>query len=180
MQSRTGFSPWVKAGVFWAVFLALHFGYKSLPLEPLKLISPINESIFQHMKAGFFTYLIVCGVEYATRGRRAAGQHRYWFARLAAALLAPWLVFILWYIAPAVYGRLPGVAPEIIYSNIITLIVGLFAATFEGGFEQIEYSYSLKAVILSLCAIAAGLFVIFTYELPWADVFIEPNWREGL
>ena len=66
---------------------------------------------------------------------------------------------------------------EVIYSNIITIMVGLFAAVFERGLEQIVYSKPLKAVILTLFLVSFCLYLIFTFKTPWADVFVVPKWK---
>jgi hypothetical protein len=162
---------------FWAVFLGLYFAYKYFPHPLLALFCATTESNFQHFKATFFSFLIVNAVEYAVYRRQIADRQDHWYSRLTATVFAPWVVFLLWYIAPALYGKMPNIPLEIIYANIITLLVGLFVAILEQGFRQIRYTPGLKFVILALFVVSIGLYLIFTYNLPWADVFVEPDWR---
>lgn len=166
-----------KGLVFYAVFIVMYGVYRFWPVLPLNLICGVNESNFQHYKAGFFAYLIASLIEYAFRRRAIQDRARFGFSRLAAATFLPWFIFVLWYIAPAVYGRWPHVALEILYANVVTIIAGLFVAVLERELEQITFSRQFRAVLLTLFIVSLGLYLIFTFKLPWADVFVEPQWR---
>jgi hypothetical protein len=73
---------------------------------------------------------------------------------------------------------MPSIPLEILYANIITLTVGCCGAIFEQGISRITFSRELKTVILLLTIASLLLYMIFTFvKLPWADVFIEPDWR---
>jgi hypothetical protein len=172
-----GFPPILKAVLFWAVFMLLYFAYKYFPVFPLSLICSINESNFQHYKAAFFAFLILNLIEFAIYHRQIQDKKRHILSRLTATTFAPWVVFLLWYIAPAMYGKMPTIPLEIIYANIITLLVGYFVTSLEQGFVQIRYSSNLCILILILFTVSIILYVSFTFKLPWADVFIEPDWR---
>ena len=94
------------------------------------------------------------------------------------ALFIPWVVFLLWYIAPAVYGQFPNQSGEIIYANVITILALVCAVILEAGFLRIPISRNLKIVIWGLLLVSLMLYMVFTFShLPWADVFIEPNWK---
>ncbi|MCZ7553641.1 MAG: hypothetical protein M5U05_13815 [Anaerolineales bacterium] len=167
----------IKAVAFWIVFLILYGLYRFFPVFPLSLISGTVESVFQHLKQGFYAYIIVNLVETALVYPRIPAREPYFYARVAATVFLPWVIFLLWYIAPAVIGRLKNNTYEIIYANLITFLVGLFAVTLERGFEQIEYTWEIKLVVLALFFVSILHYLVFTYRLPWADVFIEPDWR---
>jgi hypothetical protein len=73
---------------------------------------------------------------------------------------------------------MPNIPLEIVYANIITLIAGIFGAIFEQGLSRISYFRELKMTITILFVVSLILYIVFTYiKLPWADVFIEPDWR---
>ncbi len=84
---------------------------------------------------------------------------------------------MLWYIAPALIGRWSNNVYEIVYANIIVLITGVFAVILEGGLEKIPYERSIKTVLIVLFLVSILLYIVFTFRLPWADVFVEPDWR---
>jgi len=108
---------------FWAGFLILHYAYAFFPILPLKLVSGINESFFQHIKIVFFAYLIVNLVEFLTRSKVFENRESFILTRLFSTTLLPWFVFIIWFIAPAYYGLIGDVAIEILYANIALLLV---------------------------------------------------------
>jgi len=94
------------------------------------------------------------------------------------ALFIPWVVFLLWYIAPAVYGKFPTQLGEIIYANIVTILALICAVILEAGFLRIPFSRNMKVVVWALLLVSLMLYMVFTYShLPWADVFVEPNWK---
>ena len=169
---------YLKGVAFWLVFLVLYFVYKYFPCDGLKLICGITESNFQHYKAAFFSWIIISILEYALLRRSISDFGTFFWSRTGTATFLPWIVFTLWYLGPAIYGKMPTITLEIVYANIITLIVGIFSAIFEHGLSRIRYFRELKAVIMILFIVSLILYLVFTYiKLPWADVFNEPDWR---
>jgi len=166
-----------KALAFWAVFIVLYLLYRFFPVFPLSFICGITESNFQHYKAGFFSYLIVNAIEYIWNRRKIQEYDRFIFSRMLATVFLPWIIFLLWYLAPAIIQRWPNNTLEIIYANVITFVVGVFTVLLEGGMEDIRYTMPLKAVIVVLFVASILLYIVFTFRLPWADVFVEPDWR---
>lgn len=168
----------VRKGIaFWLVFLAMYGIFRFFPIAPLCLVCGIVESNFQHYKAGFYAYLIVCLAEVVLYRRRIGDRETFLYSRMAATIFLPWIIFLLWYIAPAVIGRWPNNALEIVWANVITLAVGLGTVVFERGLAQMPYSRTLKGMLIGLFAVSILLYTVFTFRLPWADVFVEPDWR---
>lgn len=176
MNSANGFRPWLKGLLFWVTFMLLYVLRKLAPVVPITLISGVNESNFQHYKATFFAYLIISLVEYWIFRKKVTGRAAYWYARLTAAIFAPWLVFLTWYAMAALVGRMP-IGLEILYGNLATLLVGILVTVFERGFEQISYGKPLRAVIWTLFVLSILVYILLTFRLPWADVFTEPDWQ---
>jgi hypothetical protein len=169
---------YIKGISFWGIFLVMYFAYKYFPVMPLKIICAVTESNFQHYKASFFSWLILCLLEFILIRKKIGNREVWFYSRIGTATIIPWFVFVLWYIGPALFGRMPSIFIEILYANIITLLVGFTGAVFEQGLSRISYFRELKAVILVLCISSVILYMIFTFAgLPWADVFIEPDWR---
>jgi hypothetical protein len=178
MKNNTGFRPWLKGLLFWVTFLVLYALRKLAPVIPITLLAGVNESNFQHYKGTFFAYLIISLIEYLIFRKKVENKSSYWYARLITATIAPWLVFLVWYLLPAIYGKpLPNVGLEVLYGNIATLAVGILAVTFERGFEQINYGRSLKIVAWIMVAISVAVYTLLTFNPPWADVFTEPDWQ---
>jgi hypothetical protein len=168
----------IKGWLYWLIFLLLYLVYKFLPATPLKVICGICESNFQHYKVSFFSWIFVSIGEYVWMRRRIPDHQVFLFSRIATATILPWFVFILWYLGVALFGRLPSIPLEIAYANVITIIVGIFASIFEQGISRMAYPRELKLIILILFLSSLVLYMAFTFgELPWADVFVEPDWK---
>jgi hypothetical protein len=178
MKTRSYSLYYLKGLFFWGIFLILYFAYKYFPFAPLKIICGIAESNFQHYKAGFFSWIIISLLEYGLLREKVGDIEPFFYSRIGTATIIPWFIFVLWYLGPAVYGKMPNITLEIAYANIITLTAGIFGAVFEQGMARINYFRELKIVILILCLSSVLLYMVFTFiKLPWADVFIEPDWR---
>lgn len=165
-----------KTLAFWLVFLALYLMYRFFPLAILTPLAGVTESNFQHYKAAFFCYMIISGLEWL-RLPPARRTSAVLYARLTAAVFLPWIIFLLWYLAPALIGRWPNPGLEVLWANTIILVSGACAVILERSLEGMAYPRSLRAIILGLVAVSALIYIIFTYKLPWADVFVEPNWH---
>lgn len=87
------------------------------------------------------------------------------------------MIFLLWYTAPALIGRWPNNTYEIVYANVIILLVGICTVILEVGLEKVQYFKPQKTVLVTLFLVSILLYTVFTFRLPWADVFIEPDWR---
>jgi hypothetical protein len=170
----------LKLAGFWVGFLVLHYAYEFFPILPFKLISGIDESFFQHAKVAFFAYLAVNAVEYLIRRREIEDLQGFVFSRLFSATILPWFVFLAWYAAAAYYGRLPTVFLEILYSNIALILAGICTLIMEGSMEGITYGRGFKAVIVALFVVSISYYILFTFRLPWADVFADPYSGGGL
>jgi hypothetical protein len=172
------FSDYFKSLCFWIVFLVIYFIYKYIEWAPLMAICSINESNFQHYKAAFFSWIIISVVEYPMVKGRISDSSSFFYSRMATATILPWFIFILWYIGPAVYGRMPNITLEIAYANVITILAGISGVIFEKGLSGIKYFRELKILIIFLFLVSLMHYIIFTFfKMPWADVFTEPVWR---
>jgi hypothetical protein len=160
---------------YWAGFLILHYSYDFLPILPIKIISGINESFFQHIKVGFFAFLIVNLIEYFIRRKDIENMESFIFTRVFSTTILPWFIFIIWFIAPAYYGPINNVAIEILYANIALILSGICILAIEQTMESATFQALSKVVIISLFFVSISLYIIFTFNLPWADVFAVPS-----
>lgn len=160
---------------FWASFLVLHYAYDFSPVLPIKLVSGVDESFFQHAKIAFFAYGLVSLIEWAVWRKRVRNLESFAFSRLFATTVLPWFVFIVWFSVAAYYGRMPNVVAEIVFANAALILAGACALIVEQAMEGVTYSRSLKVVIAALFVVSFSLYIIFTFKLPWADVFAEPG-----
>jgi hypothetical protein len=165
----------LKTLAFWIGYIVLHYAYDFIPIGAIAFISGTDESFFQHQKIGFFTYAFVCVGEYFIRRKEIKHTETFVYARLFTTMLMPWFIFILWFTGPAYLGELPTMFLEILFSNVIVILVSLAVLVVERWLDRQTFNRGFKAVTAALFVISVSLFVIFTQRLPWCDVFADPT-----
>ena len=63
---------------------------------------------------------------------------------------------------------------EIIHANIILYLTALSVSFFEQEFKDIEFSKRFNWLIVIFLVILIMEFTIFTFNLPWHDIFADP------
>jgi hypothetical protein len=164
-----------KVLVFMAVFLALHFAHYWLPYAWAAWFTGSSESVFEHAKFAYFAYVVACALEVVVRRKSIPDRTRFLYSRLAAVVILPLWMVVLWYIAPAIYGQaMPNELVEILYANLILLVLGLLVGAFERNLERVEFTPAVKVALWGLFGTLLMEAVIFSYRMPWADVFKPP------
>jgi len=177
----------LKSFIFLLVFSILHFGYDITGWAFLTPFCGVNESVFQHLKMAFWSYLLLTLViEYPIVRRRfgrgdldkgTIGIGNFWYSRFQSLVMLPWVMLIVWYLLPALYGKPESLWVDLIWAIAITYLSCLFVGYLEKDVEKTEFNLSTKYILLFLVFVSAFLFVWFTYKLPWVDLFENP---EGL
>jgi hypothetical protein len=168
----------LKGLILQVAFLILHYVYDFFPNGFTRIISGTSESVFQHMKIGFFSIALVNLVEFIRNRNRVDRPGDYGFARMASAMFYCWPMFILFFTPPAFYGKYPTDLLEIISANIILYLTSLSALIFENQLERNEITLAFRVVITGLTIIFISLLVIYSFQDPWFDVFaIPPGWE---
>ena len=82
---------------------------------------------------------------------------------------------MIWFLAPALVGRLGSDAAEIVWANLVILASGIFMTKLEDKLS--ERPAKPFFVILSLAYTAVFLFLAlrFTAARPWVDFFAPPQ-----
>lgn len=165
----------MKAIVYLLIFALLHFLYDWLPYFPFNLISGTSESVFQHMKIAFYAYLVLIAVEYLIVRKSVTTKQDYIIARLQSAIIVPFLIILLWYIVPAIYNKeITSLALELIHAFVVSYIIAFIGAYFDREYEQHKYTKATKIIIVLLIVVAIFIYTMFTYKLPWIDLWQEP------
>jgi uncharacterized membrane protein YeaQ/YmgE (transglycosylase-associated protein family) len=167
-----------KGLLFLLFFIALHYGYELTGWHILTPICGVNESVFQHLKMAFWSYLFVSLAEFLTAARRARKQGDYWYPRLLATVVVPWVAMIVWYLMPALAGRVDSLVAEVAWAIFATYFTGVAGAFIERGLKE-SPSLELKALIIALFAVSVFLYTWFAYNPPYIDVFVNPDTLKG-
>jgi surface polysaccharide O-acyltransferase-like enzyme len=165
-------NPLVKGLLFLLFFVALHYGYELTGWYILTPICGINESVFQHLKMAYWSYLFVSLAEYLA-ARRTGKRDGYWYPRLLAAVVVPWIAMLVWYLMPALARRVESFTVHVAWAILATYVTGVTGAFIERGLKE-SPPLELKVLILALSVISVFLYTWFTYNPPYIDVFEIP------
>ncbi|WP_422484703.1 DUF6512 family protein [Gudongella sp. DL1XJH-153] len=163
------YSDWASARNFGLVLLilmglAFHELYKATGITFLGIISPVNESKWEHWKMAFFPMLIIGGIEYFLLGLRG---NNYLFALAAGAA-----VFLI-----VTFGGIEIYEMIFAKAHIVVHVVSFLLGALAG---QITRYYVMSQTRPSLMLLIAGITVIglmfsiffrFTFNPPMHDYF---------
>jgi len=157
---------------FQALFLIFHFAYDWWPNGFTAFFSGIDESVFQHMKIGFYAWIVMSAVEMILVKPEAKGD--FIVSRLFGAIIAPCIFTMIWYLAAATIGRMPNDIAEIAWANLVILITGFFIESLEDQLGCRPLTKPFKIATIFLVFVAIFLFIRFTGSVPWTDLFTPP------
>lgn len=173
MDMENKYYIWIRSLVFLLIFIILHFLYDWFPNVVTSIFSGTDESVYQHFKIAFYSYLILTIIEFGIFRKAINDNKKFFFSHLVSTIIIPWIVFMLFFIAAAFFGERHYIV-EIIYANVITYLTAITISVFEQEINKIELTKRFKILILVLFVILIVEFTIFTFNLPWHDVFADP------
>ena len=164
-----------KSLLYLSIYVILHYGYELTHWAFLAPFCGINESVFQHLKMAFWAYLLASVIEYLVVRRKFNKRETFWYPRLISTTILPYFTMLIWYLAPAIFGRIEFLLLEVAWATFSTYFSAVIAGRMERNIEEIKMNSILKIIILILFIVSAFLFVRFTYKPPWIDLFIDPE-----
>jgi len=165
----------LKAFIYLVLFSGLHFCYDLSGWSFLKPFCGVDESIFQHLKMAFWAYLLASLMEsLAFKGQRKKPES-FWIPRFFSAAIVPWTIFLVWYLVPATVGKLRLSFMELIWALLVSYFSGLAGGLIEKNLQGHRLSFGFKVLVVFLAVVSASLYIVFTYSLPWVDMFRAPE-----
>lgn len=144
----------------------LHFVYKwSHNNQVVGLFSPVNESVWEHLKMLFFPMLLFSIVEYFAIGYRYSNFIASKSFGIVLGLLA---IVVAFYTYTGIIGK------NYLVADILTFVLGVVVAYWYSWYGIHHISGSpIAGIILNLAFLAA--FLLFTYDSPKIQLFIDPT-----
>jgi hypothetical protein len=172
-KRRPSFITWLYIGipVILAVAAPLHFLYEwTGKLFFIGLITPVNESPWEHLKLAFWPILIWWTAVYRTAGRKT----RYPFVKAAVSCAvaegaALFFILAFYYICAGAFGT-ESLAVNIA-AMLLALIIGVRLAVHVAA-RSSPGDASAFAAVLAVIVLAA-LFVLFTVYPPHLPLFLD-------
>ena len=160
--------------LFLAIFTGMHYLYKFFPSVITQVFSGINESVFQHMKIGSYSYLIISAIEFFVFKKKIADKTKFLFSRVFSMVLYPFLIFVFFLFTRVVYPWQMFSVVEIIFAQITVYISVLFLGFIEIDIAKLEFGKRLKSMLLIFLVLLIVEFTAFSFYLPWHDILANP------
>jgi len=167
MAAKRSILRWELGGIAFIVVLGslLHFAFDwsghAIPIAP---IAAVNESVWEHLKLGFWPALVYAVLEYSRFGKSA---NNFYFGKTLGIYLIPITIVVLYYAYTAILGH--GLLIVDIAIFVVAVIVGqlvsyklLTASPLAGRLNR------FAPIALAVLAI---LFVLFTFYPPQLPPF---------
>ena len=164
---RKGFLRWELGGIVFIVVLGsvLHFVFewsgRAVPVAP---IAAVNESVWEHLKLGFWPALAYAALEYSRFGKSA---NNFFLAKTVGVYLIPITITVLYYAYTAILGH-----------GLLAVDIAIFVAAAVVG-QLVSYKLLIVSPLPDklnrfapiALAILAILFVLFTFYPPQIPLF---------
>lgn len=173
-MNRNHMSMLVKVILLQVLFLLLHYLYDWFPNGVTAIISGTNESVYQHMKIAFFAYIFASLIEYAWFYKQIESRARFFHVRAFTAVIYALLVIVWYFLSCAWFVKCEGIFLEVFFANLATFMTSITAVLLEQHLDKVDLSRGMKTISVTVFVIALSEFIIFTYRLPWVDVFANP------
>lgn len=148
----------------------LHFLYECIPCPFIATFSPVNESVWEHLKIVFYPFLIVwLGLflickKYKPSARRATSAAAF------GALLSCFLVLNFFYLVHSGFGLGSSLAADLII-EVVSLLVGqLFSLHLYKRAKESIITFIVAVILLIAFAIILD---VFSFIQPKCPVFIS-------
>ena len=156
-----------------ALFILLHYSVDWIPGSVfLQIISAVSESNFQHWKIATMSFIILTTIEIPL----SIGELKndwWWFGRLSSTIFITFIIFVLYYIPFMFLGSFTLIF-EIVYANLCLLVANFAVSVLERQYREKKVQIGTKIVLLVLFVVLIAEFVVFTFDLPFYDVFTDP------
>jgi hypothetical protein len=167
MTDKSLRSMLAKLVVFWVFFLIFHFGYDWMPSPVVAVFAGTSEGAAQHIKMAFWAYTFASLIEYGYLRLKGTDRVRFLDSRLLGLLIVSIGTF-LWYILPAIRGTgLPNEFVEILYANIILLLIGFSTLLLERDLARIDFSRASRIVLIVFNVVLMTILILGTFRIPW-------------
>jgi len=161
---------WELGGIGFIVVVGtvLHFAFEWSGLwTPMAPIAAVNESVWEHLKLGFWPALVYAGLEYSRFGKSAKN---FSLAKTLGIYLIPISIVVLFYLYTAILGH------DLLMADILIFVVAVMVGQLVSyklliGSPLPERANRFAPIALTVLGI---LFVLFTFYPPHLPLFRDP------
>lgn len=162
-------SAWISAAVLIAAGVLLHFAFEASGGNTLVgAFTPVNESIWEHLKLILFPGVLISAIQYAVYGRKEPG---FIAARGAAILIGMLIIVVGYYTYSGILGRdfAAGNIALFVLAALLTESLTIFLLRV----PALQSENTAIGAILFLTIIII-IFFYFTFHPPMLEIFRDP------
>lgn len=161
---------WEMAGVGFVILFGtlLHFVYKCTNQNKIVgLFSPVNESVWEHLKMLFVPMLLYSAVEDFVVGNRLPN---FIAGKVIGAVYGMITILIIFYTYTGITGR------HFLWADILAYLFGVLAAFVYSWqiISQPDAGSATQCVALIVAMVLIVSFAVFTYYPPHIPLFLDP------
>lgn len=171
MRKMTYLKYWRLAGVFAIIILGfpLHFLFDWTDRSAIVgLITPVNESVWEHLKLGYWSVVLISLSEYFFIKPRI---HNYFLAKTIGVLALELTIVLIYYGYTRILGR------DIFWIDISSYVIGAVICQYFSYifYKQREYASWINKLSISIFIGLGILFAVTTYYPPRVSIFKDNN-----
>ena len=161
---------WEVAGTFWIIIVGsiLHFVYDwSNKSRVIAMFSPVNESLWEHLKLGYWPLLFFMLIEYWFVRKYT---NSFFIAKTSGILAMSFLIIIVFYSYTTIMKR------HILIIDIGSFIVGAILCQYIS-FKLMKRNLNnfLNRTGFLIFILIGVAFIFFTFKTPHLDIFKDPS-----
>ncbi|MDX1799102.1 MAG: DUF6512 family protein [Candidatus Lokiarchaeia archaeon] len=161
---------WEIIGILFITFLGsfLHFLFELSGYIPLVgAIAAVNESVWEHLKLGFWPLVLFSLIEYRFVRK---DTNNFIIAKTVAAFIIPVVIIVFFYTYTSILGT------DLLFLDIFSFVLSIVIAQLVSykilTLDKISNTYSIVSMI-SLIVLGV-MFIVFTYFPPYFPLFEDP------
>lgn len=145
-----------------------HFAYSFLPNTLFAILFPVNESIFEHIKLIFNTFIIYGIVDYILLTKFKLPKNNFFLNILISALACIGIFLIIW--LPIYYK----IGENMIITLIVLFVSIIFSQIISYHILNLNHNRLLNYISIITTILIMTVFAYFTYYPLYNEFFFDP------
>lgn len=168
---ESNFDCWEMTGLIFVTIVGtlLHFVYKWAKQNKVAgLVSPVNESVWEHLKLLFVPMLLFSIVEYFAIGNQFPN---FIAAKVTSIVFGMLTILVVFYTYSGIAGR------HFLWADILTFFLGVAAAYAYGRriiICQADAGTVSQCMAIMIALVLVVSFAVFTFYPPHVPLFLDP------
>ncbi|MDR7855410.1 DUF6512 family protein [Tissierella sp.] len=172
-RNYTKIKKWETVGFFWIIIVGslLHFTYKwSGESSIVAIFSPVNESVWEHLKLGYFSLLLFSIIEY---GFIKNDTNSFFIGKAIGVLAMEIFIVIVFYAYTSITKE------AVTFIDIGSFLVGaLICQLISYKIMKKEFSNMTNILGLIIFILIGSSFILFTFYTPKLPIFMDPKTKK--